>query len=345
MSPIPKRHLGRNGPLINRLGFGLMGLSGIYDIPKPDSVRLALLDSVYEAGEHFWDTADIYGDSEELLNKWFTANPDKRKDIFLATKFGNVMRPDGTAYVRGDPAYVKEACDRSLQRLGVDQIDLYYCHRLDTNVPIEQTVRAMVDLKQEGKIKYLGLSECSADSLRRAYKVHPITAVQVEYSPFFLDIEDSEINLLSTCRELGVGVVAYSPLGRGMLTGRYRSIDDFGPTDFRRFIPRFSSENLPKVLDLAERIAKIGSNKGNYSAAQLTLAWLLAQGDDIFPIPGTTSVARLQENLQSLDIVVDNASNAAIRQAAEEAELPGERYPAFMLATLFADTPALDQEI
>ncbi|GAM37573.1 aldo-keto reductase [Talaromyces pinophilus] len=280
MSPIPKRHLGRNGPLVNRLGFGLMGLSGIYDIPKPDSVRLALLDSVYEAGEHFWDTADIYGDSEELLNKWFTANPDKRKDIFLATKFGNVMRPDGTAYVRGDPAYVKEACDRSLQRLGVDQIDLYYCHRLDTSVPIEQTVRAMVDLKQEGKIKYLGLSECSADSLRRAYKVHPITAVQVEYSPFFLDIEDSEINLLSTCRELG-----------------------------------------------------------------LTLAWLLAQGDDIFPIPGTTSVARLQENLQSLDIVVDNASNAAIRQAAEEAELPGERYPAFMLANLFADTPALDEEI
>lgn len=322
-----------------------MGLSAIYGSPKSDTERLAFLDSAFRAGEHFWDTADIYGDSEELLKKWFTANPEKRRDIFLASKFGNVMNADGTAYVRGDAAYVKEACDRSLERLGVSQIDLYYCHRLDTKVPIEETVCAMVELKNQGKIKYLGLSECSAESLRRAYKVHPITAVQVEYSPFFMDIEDPKINLLATCRELGVAVVAYSPLGRGMLTGRYQSPDDFEETDFRRFIPRFSTENFPKVLSLAEHVAKFAFDKGHCTAAQLTLAWLLAQGDDIFPIPGTTSVARLEENLQSLNVTVDDASNAAIRKAAIEADLPGDRYPAFMLANLFADTPALGQQV
>ncbi|KIW10089.1 hypothetical protein PV08_11049 [Exophiala spinifera] len=338
---IPKRPLGKDGPLVNRLGIGLMSLPPIFGQPKPDAERLVFLDAAYKAGEHFWDTADIYGDSEDLVGHWLAANPDKRKNVFLATKFGNVMEPDGTAYVRGDPEYVKEACRRSLQRLQSAYIDLYYCHRLDTKVPIEKTVQAMVDLKSEGKIRYLGLSECSAESLRRAHKIHPITAVQVEYSPFFLDIEDPAIDLLKTCRELGVAIVAYSPLGRGILTGRYRSPDDFPETDFRRMIPRFSAENFPKVLELADEIGKIASNAGDCTSAQLTLAWLLAQGDDIFPIPGTASQERFQENLQSLTVVVDSKSNASIRKAASEAELPGDRYPAFMLPNLFADTPAL----
>jgi hypothetical protein len=342
MASIPKCPLGKNGPLVNRLGFGLMGLSIAYGAAKPDHERLELLNAVYDAGEHFWDSADIYGDNEELIGKWFAANPDKRDTVFLATKFGNVRNPDGTAYVRGDPEYVKEACDRSLKRLGVSHIDLYYCHRLDTNVPVEKTVQAMVELKNQGKIKYLGLSECSAESLRRAHRVHPITAVQVEYSPFFLDIERAGIDLLKTCRELGVALVAYSPLGRGLLTGRYRSPDDFAPTDFRRFIPRFSAENFPKVLTLTDQIGKIASRKPACTPGQLTLAWLLAQGTDIFPIPGTTSVERLKENLQSVNIVIDSDSNAALRQIAEEADIPGERYPAFMLANLFADTPPLD---
>ena len=314
----------------------------MYGSPRNDAERLAFLDAAYRSGEHFWDSADVYGDSEDLLGRWLSANPDKRDSIFLATKFGNVVGADGSVQVRGDPQYVKEACDRSLRRLGIETIDLYYCHRLDTSVPIEHTVQAMAELKNEGKIRYLGLSECSAESLRRAHQVHPITAVQVEYSPFFIDIEDPKIDLLRTCRELGVAVVAYSPLGRGLLSGRYKSPDDFEATDFRRFVPRFSHDNFPKVLQLADRIAGIAAAKGQCNAAQVTLAWLLAQGDDVFPIPGTTDEARLLQNLAALDIPMDRDTNVAIRQAAVDADIPGDRYPAFLLANLFADTPPLD---
>lgn len=222
--------------------------------------------------------------------------------ILFATKFANVRKSRLNFVTRSDPEYVKEACANSLRRLGIDTIDLYYCHRVDRKTPIEQTIRAMVELKRlvvsdvallrvcvliqirEGKIKYLGLSEISADTLRRAYEVHPIDAVQVEYSPFSLEIEDPQVGLLKACRELGVAVIAYSPLGRGLLTGAVRSPDDFGETDFRKFIPRYSEENFPKNLELVDTLAAIAARK-KCTPGQLTLAWLMAQGDDIIPIP------------------------------------------------------------
>jgi aryl-alcohol dehydrogenase-like predicted oxidoreductase len=282
----------------------------------------------------------MYGDSEDLLGKWFQANPEKRDHIFLATKFGNKTLPDGSRKVDSTPEYAKQACRESLRRIGVSHIDLYYCHRLDKQTPVEKTVQAMVKLKDEGKIKYLGLSECSADSLRRAHAVHPITAVQMEYSPFSLEIESEQTQLLKTARELGVAVVAYSPLGRGMLCGTYRSRNDFEEGDCRRYAPRFSDENFPKNLKLVDTIADIAQDQGA-TASQATLAWLLAQGDDIFPIPGTTKLGRLQENLGSLNITLSTDAEAKIRRACSEAEIVGSRYPEALTASLFADTPPL----
>lgn len=264
---LPKAPLGANGPRVNRLGFGLMGLSAFYGAPKPDSERLAILDAAHKLGEHFWDSSDIYGDNEDLIGKWFKANPSKRSDIFLATKFA--IRPDN-GEVDTTPEYCKQACEKSLKRLGVDSIDLYYVHRLDQKTPIEKTMQALKALKEEGKIKYLGLSEMSSDTLRRAHKVHPITAVQVEYSPFALDIESDQIDILKTCRELGVAVVAYSPLSRGLLTGALKSPDDFEEGDFRINAPRFSKENFPKNLKLVDQLTALAEKK-NVTAGQLTL--------------------------------------------------------------------------
>jgi aryl-alcohol dehydrogenase-like predicted oxidoreductase len=264
---LPKASLGANGPQVTRLGFGLMGLSSFYGAPKPDNERLALLSSAHELGEHFWDSSDIYGDNEELIGKWFKANPSKRADIFLATKFA--IKPDH-AGIDTSPEYCKQACEKSLKRLGVDTIDLYYVHRLDQKTPIEKTVEAMKQLKEEGKIKYLGLSEISSNTLRRAHKVHPITAVQVEYSPFALDIESEQIDILRTCRELGVAVVAYSPLSRGLLTGALKSPDDFEEGDFRVIAPRFSKENFPKNLKLVDQLTSLAKKKG-ITSGQLSL--------------------------------------------------------------------------
>ena len=285
--------------------------------------------------------ADIYADNEDLLGKWFAANPDKRKDIFLATKFAGKILPDGSRGFDSSGPYCREACDKSLRRLGLPYVDLYYCHRLDRKTPIEQTVRAMAELKKEGKIKYLGLSECSAKTLRRAYKVHPIHAVQIEYSPWALDIESPQIDLLRTCRELGVAVVAYAPIGRGMLSGTIRSRDDLPEGDFRLVAPRFSAENFPKNMQLVDRIGEIAKKKG-VTAAQLTLAWLMAQGDDIIPIPGTTKVERLEENLGSLKVKISKEEEQEIRKLCTEAEIHGARYPETIAMALFADTPAED---
>ncbi|KAF1849945.1 Aldo/keto reductase [Cucurbitaria berberidis CBS 394.84] len=334
---LPKAQLGRDGPQVNRLGFGLMGLSTYYGKPKPDSERLAILDHAHKLGEHFWDSSDLYGDNEVLLGKWFKANPEKRNDIFLATKFA-VSQVDSS--IDSSPEYCKAACDKSLQRLGIQQIDLYYCHRVDQKTPIEKTVRAMVELKNEGKIKYLGLSEISSETLRRAHKVHPISAVQVEYSPFAMEIESKQIDLLKTCRELGVAVVAYSPLSRGMLTGALKGPEDFEEGDFRSFVPRFSAENFPKNLKLVSRITEFAEKKGA-TPSQLTLAWLLAQGHDIFPIPGTTKASRLEENLGSLKVELNSEEEAAIRKAVEEAEVGGQRYPDLFMKMCYADTPPL----
>lgn len=316
-----------------------MGLSVFYGPPKPDTERLALLDHAYKLGERFWDSSDFYGDNEVFIGKWFKANPDKRNDIFFATKFAASLKDHK---IDSSPEYCKAACDASLERLNIKQIDLYYCHRVDQKTPIEKTVQAMAELKQEGKIKYLGLSEISSATLRRAHKVHPISAVQVEYSPFALEIESAQIDLLKTCRELGVAVVAYSPLSRGMLTGAYKSADDFGEGDFRSFAPRFSKENFPKNLKLVEKIKEVAEKKG-VTPGQATLAWLMAQGQDIFPIPGTTKKERLEENMGSLKVELTKEEVATIRKAVEEAEVAGTRYPEQFLKMCYADTPELEE--
>jgi len=252
--------------------------------------------------------------------QWFKANSGKREHIFLATKFANKVGQDGSRSIDSSPEYAKEACNRSLQRLGVDSIDLYYAHRLDGKTPIEKTVEAMAELKKEGKIKYLGLSECSADSLRRGHKVHPITAVQIEYSPWALDIESPQVDLLRTCRELGIAIVCYSPIGRGMMSGQYRSPKDFPEGDFRSYSPRFSEENFPKNLKLVDQIVEIARKKG-VEPSQLTLAWILAQGDDFFPIPGTTNAQRLDENLGALKVRLTSEEEKEIRKVCESAEV------------------------
>ncbi|KAF2013856.1 Aldo/keto reductase [Aaosphaeria arxii CBS 175.79] len=336
---LPTAPFGKNGPQVPRLGLGLMGLSTAYGPAKPDEERLKFLDAAYELGERFWDSSDVYGDNELLIGKWFKANPEKRDDIFLATKFALKM-VDGNITINNSPEYVKEACALSLQRLELPSVDLYYCHRLDGNTPIEKLMEALVELKNEGKFKYIGLSEVSSASLRRAHKIHPVTAVQVEYSPFALEIESEQIDLLRTCRELGVAVVAYSPLGRGMLTGAYRSPDDFGDMDFRKYAPRFSKENFPKNLKLVDQLAEIAKAK-NVSAGQLALSWLLAQGEDIFPIPGTTRLDRLKENIGSLDVKLSKEEEQTIRKYCNEAEVVGERYPGSFMDACYMDSPAL----
>jgi aryl-alcohol dehydrogenase-like predicted oxidoreductase len=278
-------------------------------------------------------------DHPPLVCRWFKRT-GKRNDIFLATKFGNYVAPDGTRQVRNDPEYIRQACDKSLKRLGVDYIDLYYCHRVDANTPIEQTVGVMAELKKAGKIKYLGLSECSADTLRRACQVEHIDAVQIEYSPFTMDIEDPQVGLLAACRELGVATVAYSPLGRGFLTGSLKSPDDFEEGDFRRFIPRFSKENFSKNLKLVETIKELADAKG-CTPGQLVLAFLMAQGDDIIPIPGTTKEKNFDENMESLNVKISESDNQKIRKAIEEADVQGERYPEAFAKVLFVTTVPL----
>ncbi|KAK3055341.1 hypothetical protein LTR09_003894 [Extremus antarcticus] len=340
-SLLPRARLGKNGPQVTRLGFGTMGLSAFYGNPKPDSERFAVLDKCYNDGELFWDSADVYGDSEELLGNWFKQNPGKREEIFLATKFANKALPDGGREIDSSPEYCRSSVEKSLKRLGLPFVDLYYVHRLDNKTPIEKTMEVLKQLKHEGKIKYIGLSECSEDSLRRACKVAHVDAVQIEYSPFALDIEQPQIGVLKACRELGCAVVAYSPIGRGMLGGTIRSPDDFEDGDFRKYAPRFSAENFPKNLQLVDKITEIAKKKG-CTASQLTLAWILAQGDDFFPIPGTTNPQRLEENIGSLKVSLTSQEEKEIRKACEAAEVHGSRYPEAMAKALFADTPALN---
>ncbi|KAH9938132.1 NADP-dependent oxidoreductase domain-containing protein [Fomitopsis serialis] len=335
---LPQRTIGKH--TISAIGYGCMGLSAFYAKPLPDEERLQILDEVYKRGVTHWDTADGYGDSEELLRKWFTRS-GKRSEIFLATKFGLRSGVPGRI-VNGDPAYVRQAIERSLQRLGVDSVELYYLHRADPDVPIEKTVEAMAELVKEGKVKYLGLSEISESTLRRAHAVHPITAIQVEYSPFTLDIEDPKIGLLKAARELGVAVVAYAPLGRGLITGEYTKPEDFEESDYRRAIPRYSHENFPRILKLAAGLKAIGE-RHNVTAGQVALAWLLAQGPDVLPIPGTTKLHRLHENLGAASLKLTAEDIVEVRKVAQEADTTqGERYPPHLAHTLFGDTPALE---
>ncbi|PIL27784.1 transporter [Ganoderma sinense ZZ0214-1] len=324
---------------VTAIGYGAMNLAGAYNDVLSDEERFKLLDTLYELGCTNWDTADAYADSEDPLGAWFKKT-GKRGDIFLATKFGRVQ---SDRVVNGDPAYVHEACDKSLQRLGVDYIDLYYLYRADKTVPIEHTVGAMAELVKQGNVRHLGLSEISSDTLRRAHAVHPIAAIQVEYSPFTLDIEDEKIVLLKTARELGVAVVAYSPLGRGFLTGKYRSFDDLPEKDWRRAIPKYQGENFPNIVKLSDGLAELGK-KYNATAGQIALAWLLAQGEDIIPIPGTTKIANIRENLAATDIKLSPEDVQEVRKISQVADAgKGDRYPPVWMHLLFADTPALQE--
>jgi len=334
---LPTRKISKDN--VTAIGFGLSGLSAFYGPIENDEERFKVLDAAIEEGCTFWDTADIYGDSEDLVGKWFKRT-GKRNQIFLATKFG-FTQPE--LLINGTPEYVKSAAEKSLKRLGVETIDLYYLHRADKNTPIEKTVGAMAELVKEGKVRYLGLSEISSATLRRAHAVHPIAAVQVEYSPFSLDIEDEKIALLKTCRELGIAVVAYSPLGRGMLTGTYKSHDDLSDADddWRKNIPRLSAQNFPNIMKLVEGLKGLGE-KHHATAAQVTLAWLLAQGDDIIPIPGTKKIKYLKENLGALNVKLTPAEVAEVREIANRADATqGDRYPPGIQELAFADTPPL----
>ncbi|KAH9477386.1 Aldo-keto reductase str7 [Psilocybe cubensis] len=300
-----------------------------------DEERFKVLDAALEAGCTNWDSSDIYGDSEELLGKWFKRT-GKRDQIFLATKFG--VTPQGA---NGTPKYVRSAVESSLKKLGIDTIDLYYIHRIDQTVPIEITMRALAELVKEGKVRYIGLSEMSAATLRRAHAVHPVAAIQIEYSPFYLDIENDKVALLKTCRELGIAVVAYSPLGRGMLTGTYKSHDDIPDGEWRKTIPKFSRENFPNILKLVSEFQEIGKSHGA-TAGQVALAWLLAQGDDIIPIPGTKKIKYLKENIAAADVSLTQDEIARIRNLAEAVNAAVgdlERYPVGDMVTLLADTP------
>lgn len=326
------RALGNSGLRVSTIGLGCMGMSEFYG-PGDEEQSLTTLRHALDTGVLFWDTADIYGlgKNEKLLARALDGVRDR---VMLATKFGIVRDSKGEfSGVNGRPEYVRQACDASLKRLGVDHIDLYYQHRVDPATPIEETVGAMARLVEAGKVRYLGLSEASADTLRRACKVHPITALQTEYSLWSRDVEN---DILPACRELGVGLVAYSPLGRGFLSGQIQSIDDLADDDWRRGNPRFQGDNFQKNLELVGHIQEIAREK-SCTPAQLALAWLLAQGDDIVPIPGTRRVARLNENAGAVDVVLSASELAAIDAAMPLDAAAGTRYPEPMMRLLNAN--------
>ncbi len=316
------RKLGRQGLAVPALGLGCMGMSDFYG-PTDEAEAVATLHRALELGVTFLDTADMYGPfkNEELLGR---ALKGKRDRVVLATKFGNRRAPDGAFLgICGTPAYVREACDASLRRLGVDVIDLYYQHRVDPQVPIEETVGAMAELVKAGKVRFLGLSEAGPATIRRAHAVHPISALQTEYS---LWSRDPEAEILPTVRELGIGFVAYSPLGRGFLSGAIRSADALAPADWRRMNPRFQGDNLAANLALVARLEAIAREKG-LTAAQLALAWVLSRGKDVVAIPGTRRRARLEENAAAAGVALTPADLARLDAAAPPGAAAGTRYP------------------
>ena len=324
-----QRMLGTSGVDVSAVGLGCMGMSEFYGA-SDEASSIAVLHHALDRGVTFWDTADMYGSghNERLIGR---ALRGRRDEVVLATKFAIVRAPDGEFQgISGRPEYVKQACDASLERLGVDHIDLYYQHRVDPEVPIEDTVGAMAELVQAGKVRALGLSEAAADTLRRAVSVHPIAALQSEYSLWSRDLED---DILPACRELGIGLVAYSPLGRGFLSGAIRSPDDLAENDWRRMNPRFQGEAFEKNLELVRRIEDIAGAKG-CTPAQLALAWVLAQGGDIVPIPGTRRAERLDENAAAVRIPLGGDELAEIDAVIPRDMAVGSRYPEEMMSLL-----------
>jgi aryl-alcohol dehydrogenase-like predicted oxidoreductase len=314
------RRLGKSSLVVSAMGLGCMGMSQSYGTPD-DQESVATIHHALDRGMIFLDTADMYGGgrNEELVGR---AIQKRRNEVILATKFGNVRNPDGSMVVNGRPEYVQQACEASLRRLRVSAIDLYYQHRVDLHVPIEETVGAMARLVEQGKVRYLGMSEAGAATIRRAHAVHPITALQSEYS---LWTRDPEEGILAVCRELGIALVAYSPLGRGILTGRLKS-NEFGQNDFRHISPRFQGDNFQKNLQLVERVEQVAQDR-RCTPAQLALAWVLARGNDIVPIPGTKRRTYLDEDLGALDVQLSPADMARIDQIAPLGAAAGMRYP------------------
>ena len=325
-----QRTLGGQGLVVSALGLGCMGMSQSYG-PGDDQESVATIHRALDLGMTFLDTADVYGPytNERLVGR---AIAGRRDEVVLATKFGNQRLDDGRRVVNGKPDYVRQACDASLERLGVDHIDLYYQHRVDRSVPVEDTRGAMAELVQAGKVRHLGISEAAPATVRRAHAVHPVSAGQYEWSLFTRDLEDE---VLPALRELGIGVVAYSPLGRGFLSGRITSPDDFGEDDFRRNHPRFTGENFARNLELVDRVRELAASKGA-TPSQLAIAWVLAQGDDVVPIPGTKRRSYLEENLGALDVELTPEDLAAIEEVTPRGSVAGARYNPEMMANVNA---------
>ncbi|CAG8093175.1 unnamed protein product [Penicillium olsonii] len=317
------RNLGRNGPQISPVGLGFGSIGGFYGPVGTFDEKVALLDHAHATGLRFWDLSDIYGDCEAVVGEWIKRS-GKREDIFIGTKFSLKRQSNGRHTFHSDPAYAKEACLKSLERLGIDTIDLYYCHAVDGITPIEKTMEALVELKREGKVRHIGLSGVSAATLRRAHAIHPIAALQWEYSLFTLDIESSKSEILTTCRELGISLVAFCPIGRGIFTQELRSYEDI-PENLRLFYPKYAEKNFPAIASLVSGVKRIADSHET-TTAQVALAWLLAQGPDIIPIPGTKKKSKMDDNAAAALLQLSQEELREIRTLAEEAEIDGPRY-------------------